>query len=67
MWASLKMGRKYSNKFWPLWVLIKAMILPYQGNSSPLDIRQQAECSLYEYKLDDQTLQKAQLQQHNLF
>ena len=53
--------------FWPLWALIKAVTLPFQGNSSPPDIRQQAECSLYEYKLEEQTLQKAQLQQHNLF
>ena len=40
--------------FWPLWALIKATILPFQGNSSPPDIRQQAEHSLYEYKLDDE-------------
>ena len=43
------------------------MILPFQGNSSPPDIRQQAECSLYEYELDDKTLQKAQLQKHKMF
>jgi len=43
------------------------MILPFQDNSSPPDIRQQAECSLYEYKLDDETLQKAQLEQHKMF
>ena len=24
--------------FWPLWALIKAVILPFQGNSSPPDI-----------------------------
>ena len=33
------------------------MILPFQGNSSPPDIRQQVESSLYKYKLDDKTLQ----------
>ena len=43
------------------------MILLFQGHSSPPDIRQQAECSLYEYKLDDETLQKAQLEQHKIF
>ena len=43
------------------------MILLFQGHSSSPDIRQQAECSLYEYKLDDKTLQKAQLQQHKMF
>ena len=50
-----------------MWALIKAMILLFQGNSSPHDIRQQAERSLYEYKLNDKTLQKAQLEQHKMF
>lgn len=49
-----------------MWALIKAMILPFQGNSGPPDIPQQAEHSLYEYKLDDKTLQKAQLEQHKM-
>ena len=53
--------------FWPLWALIKAVILPFKGNASPPDICQQAECSLYEYKLDDKNLQRAQLQQHKMF
>ena len=53
--------------FWPLWALIKAMILPFQKNSSPLDIQQQAKCLLHEYELDDETLQKAQLKQHKIF
>ena len=43
------------------------MILSFQGNSSPPDIRQQAEHSLYEHKLNDKTLQKAQLEQHKMF
>ena len=43
------------------------MILPFQGNSSPPDIPQQAELLLYEYKLHDKTLQKAQLEQHKMF
>ena len=43
------------------------MILPFQGNSSPPDIRQQAEHLLCEYELDDETLQKAQLEQHKIF
>ena len=43
------------------------MILPFQGNSSPSDIRQQAEHLLHEYELDDKTLQKAQLKQHKRF
>ena len=47
--------------FWPLWALIKAVILPFQG------IRQQAEHLLYEYKINDNTLQKAQLKQHKIF
>ena len=50
-----------------MWALIKAMILPFQGNSSPPDIPQQAELLLYEYKLHDKTLQKAQLEQHKMF
>ena len=47
--------------------LIKAMIMPFQGNSSHSDIHPQAEHSLYEYELDDETLQKAQLKQHKMF
>ena len=43
------------------------MILPFQGNSSSPDIRQQAEHLLHEYKLDDKTLQKALLKQHKIF
>ena len=43
------------------------MILPFQKNSSPLDIQQQAKCLLHEYELDDETLQKAQLEQHKIF
>ena len=38
------------------------MILPFQDNSSPPDIRQQAEHLLHEYELDDETFQKAQLE-----
>ena len=53
--------------FWSLWALIEAMILPLQGNSSPPDIRQQAEHSLHEYELDDEDLQKDQLEQHKIF
>ena len=53
--------------FWPLWALTKAVILSFQGNFCPPDIRQQAERSLYEYELDDETLQKAQLKQHKMF
>ena len=60
-------GENIPIDFWPLWALIKAMILMFQGNPSPHDIRQQAERSLYEYKLDDETLQKAQLEQHKIF
>ena len=30
------------------------MILPFQGNSSSPDIRQQAEHLLHEYELDDE-------------
>ena len=53
--------------FWSLWALIKAVILPFQGNSSPHYIRQQAEHLLLEYKLDYDTLQKAQLEQQKIF
>ena len=53
--------------FWPLWALIETVILPFQGNSSLHDIRQQAEHLLHEYKLDDDTLQKAQLKQQKIF
>ena len=52
--------------FWPLWTLIKAVILPFQDNSSPPDIQQQAEHLLHEYELDDETFQKAQLE-HKIF
>ena len=53
--------------FWPPLALIKAVVLPFRGNSSPPDIRQQTEHLLHEYKLDDKTLQKAQLKQHKIF
>ena len=43
------------------------MILPFQGNSSFPNIRQQAEHLLHEYELDDKALQKAQLEQHKIF
>ena len=43
------------------------MSLPLQDNSSPPDIRQQAEHLLHEYELYDDTLQKAQLEQHKIF
>ena len=52
--------------FWSLWALIEAVIQPFQGNSSSPDIRQQAEHLLHEYELDDDTLQKAQLEQHKI-
>ena len=55
-WAA-RQGENIAIYFWPLWALIEAMILPFQGNSSPPDIRQQVESSLYKYKLDDKTLQ----------
>ena len=53
--------------FWPIWPLIKAVILPFQGNSSPHNIWQQTEHLLHEYKLNNETLQKAQLEQHKIF
>ena len=31
-------GKNIPMDFWPLWALIKAVILPFQGNSSPPDI-----------------------------
>ena len=33
-----RQGKNIPIDFWPLWALIKAMILPFQGNSSPPDI-----------------------------
>ena len=60
-------GKNIPIDFWTLWALIKAVILPFQGSSSPPDIRQQTECLLHEYELDDETLQKAQLEQHRIF
>ena len=59
--------KKILKDFWPLWALIEAVILPFQCNSSPPDIWQQAEHLLHEYKLDDEALQKAQLEQHKIF
>ena len=53
--------------FWPLWALIEVVILQLQGNSSPPNIRQQAEHLLHEYELDDKTLGKAQLERHKIF
>ena len=53
--------------FWPLWAHIEAMILQLQGNSSPPNTQQQAEHLLHEYELDDDTLRKAQLEQHKIF
>ena len=50
-----------------MWALIEAIILPFPGNSSPPNICQQVGHSLYEYKLDDKTLQKAQLEQDKMF
>ena len=61
------MGKNIPIDFWPLWALIKALILPFQGNSSLLDIRQQTEHLLHKYELDDETLQKAQLEQCKIF
>ena len=43
------------------------MILRFQVNSSPPAIRQQAEHLLHEYELDDEVLQKAQLEQRKIF
>ena len=43
------------------------MILLFQGNSSPPDIQQEAEHLLHECELDDETLQKAQVEQHKIF
>ena len=64
--CSTRQGRNIPIDFWPLWALIEAVILPFQGNSSPPNIRQQAEHLLHEYELDDETLQKAQLE-HKIF
>ena len=60
-------GKNIPIDFWPLWALIIAEILPFQGNSSPPDIQQQAEHLLHEHELDDETLQKDQLEQHKTF
>ena len=63
------MGKKYSNRFLDLWALIKAVILPFQGNCSPSppQYSTKVEHLLHEYELDDETLQKAQLEQHKMF
>ena len=53
---AVRQGKNILINFWPLWALIETTILPLQGNSSPPDIRQQAEHSLHEYELDDDTL-----------
>ena len=43
------------------------MILPFQSISSPPDIQQQVEHLLHEYEFDDETFQKAQIEQHKIF
>ena len=35
---AVRQGKNIPIDFWPLWALIKAVILPFQGNSSPPDI-----------------------------
>ena len=55
---AIRPGRNILIDFWPLWALIEAVILPFQGNSSPPDIWQQAEHLLHEYELDNQALQR---------
>ena len=62
-----RQGKNIPIDFWPLWALIKAVILTFQGKSSPPDIQQQAEHLLHEYELDDKTLGKAQLERHKIF
>ena len=62
-----RQGKNIPIDFWPLWALIKAVIFLFQGNPSPPNIRQQAEHLLHEYELDDETLQKAQLELHKIF
>ena len=39
----------------------------FKVNSSPLNIEQQTEYLLHVYELDDETLQKAQLEKHKIF
>ena len=39
----------------------------FKVNSGPPNIEQQREHLLHEYELDDETLQKAQLEQHKIF
>ena len=54
--AIIQGKKKNPIDFQPLWTLTEAVILPLQGNSSPPDNRQQAEHSLRECELDDDTL-----------
>ena len=62
-----RQGKNIPIDFWPLRALIEAVILPFQGNSSPPNIHQQAEHLLHEYELDDESLRKAQLEQQKIF
>ena len=62
-----RQGKNIPTDFWPLWALIKAVILSFQGNSSPPNIRQQTEHILHEYELYDETLQRDQIEQHKIF
>ena len=52
--------------FWPLWALIKAVILPFQGKFQPSQYST-IEHLLHEYKLNDKILPKAQLKQLKIF
>ena len=41
--------KKIPIDIWPLWTLIKAVILPFQGKYSPHNIQQQTEHLLHEH------------------
>ena len=47
-WAT-RQGKNIPIDFWPLWGLIKAVILPFQGKYSPHNIQQQTEHLLHEH------------------
>jgi len=64
IWHQVKENVEWAAKQEKIFQLISGH---FKVNASPPNIRQQTEYLLHEYELDDETLQKAQLEQHKIF